>query len=337
MRKALFCLLPLVGLSLILAGCATTSGGVEASARTEQSNPPPTYAPYSPQQPVKSPDAPGNKAPGAGYDLAPVAPIAQPDKVTEPVPKDDGVIDWGVGIIRATGKAAVDQTNANHGQARLMAERAATVDAQRKLLEIAKGVRVNGETVVEDMMLASDIVVSQVDGVVKGARQVGLTKFDSTMGVVSVELMMNMYGNDGLADAVRPKTEVPVTPPTDPRAADLLSKYSSIVIQGAGTNGKPSMFPRLYDDKGNLILDTRDIVSQNASFGQGAIQFVDNVSEVLNNPALGKNPLIIKVKEFAGKYLSDYVIPKEQAGILQALSAAAPYLLKIGRFLLTLL
>jgi hypothetical protein len=52
-----------------------------------------------------------------------------------------------------------------------MAERGAVVDAQRNLLEITEGVRVNGETVVKDYITQSDIIFSRVDGIVKGLKQ----------------------------------------------------------------------------------------------------------------------------------------------------------------------
>lgn len=270
-----------------------------------------------------------------------VAPVAQPDKITEPVKDRDGSetgkIDWGAGIIRVTGKSAIEPNHPNPAQAQLMAERAATVDAQRKLLEVIKGVRVNGETVVEDLMLKSDLVVTQVDGIVKGARQIGDAKLDKDKGIVSVELRLDLYGPDGLSDAIREPVPVPEKP-LSPKAVEVLSKYSSVVIQGAtGADGKPSIFPRIFDEQGNLLLDTRELIGRDARYGRGTIQFVDNISEILNNPQLGSNPLIIRVKSFAGKYLSDYVITKEQADWVKVLGEAGKWLLKAGRFLFALL
>ena len=58
-------------------------------------------------------------------------------------------------------------------QARLMAERAATVDAMRKLLEQIKGVRLNSETLVRDFITESDEISARAEGIVVGAAQVG--------------------------------------------------------------------------------------------------------------------------------------------------------------------
>jgi hypothetical protein len=322
MRNLIVC--AVIVFAALLASCATTQTGATAQARSEPVQPPPTEIRVEP--PISAPEP------------SPVPPISQPGKVTEPIKDQDGTIDWGVGIIRVTGNGALDPANTNQGQELLKAERAATVDAQRKLLEITKGVRVNGETMVEDYILESDIVMTQINGIVKGARQIGVAKYDSARGTVSVELVMNLYGRDGISDAIRPEPpEPPPRKPLDAKAQALLSKYSGIVIEGAGTNGKPSLFPRLYDEKGNLILDTRELIGRDARYGQGTIQFVDNVNEVLSNPELARNPLVIKVKQFQGKYLSDYVIPTEQADILKTLKDVAGFLLKAGRFLITLL
>jgi len=319
----------LVVAALTLSGCAPN-----ATVNTQANASPVNTAPIE-NQPVKGP--------GMAPELPVVPPVAQPGTVVEPV-KDKsgntkGSIDWGVGMIHATGKSAIDNTMANKAQAQLMAERGAVVDAQRNLLEVTQGVRVNGETMVEDYITKSDIIFSRVDGLVKGARQIGDAKYDEARGIVTVELVMDLYGKKGVSDAIRPNQpqEPAVATPPSPEVAKLMSKYSSIVIQGAGTNAKPALFPKLYDEKGNLLLDTRELVGQNATYGAGAIQFVDNINSILNNPQLGSNPLVIRVKEIAGKYLTDYVVPADQVTILQSLKTAWPYILKAGRFLFNLL
>lgn len=57
-------------------------------------------------------------------------------------------------------------------QGRLMAERAAEVDAQRKLLERIMGLRLNSETLVRDFVTEYDIISTQAQGVVRGAQKV---------------------------------------------------------------------------------------------------------------------------------------------------------------------
>ncbi len=58
-------------------------------------------------------------------------------------------------------------------QARLMAERAAEVDALRRLLEQIKGLRLTSDTLVRDFVTESDEISTKASGIVVGASKVG--------------------------------------------------------------------------------------------------------------------------------------------------------------------
>lgn len=58
-------------------------------------------------------------------------------------------------------------------QARLLAERAAQMDAMRKLLEQIKGLRLTSDTLVRDFITESDEISAKAEGIVVGAAQVG--------------------------------------------------------------------------------------------------------------------------------------------------------------------
>jgi hypothetical protein len=73
-------------------------------------------------------------------------------------------------------------------QARLMAERAAKVDAYRQLLEYLKGVAINSTTTVEDFMARDDQIRTRVEGVVRGARVVD-RRFNRD-GTVEVDMVL---------------------------------------------------------------------------------------------------------------------------------------------------
>jgi len=58
-------------------------------------------------------------------------------------------------------------------QGRLMAERAAQMDAMRRLLEQIKGLRLTSDTLVRDFITESDEIRTKAEGIVVGAAQVG--------------------------------------------------------------------------------------------------------------------------------------------------------------------
>ena len=66
-------------------------------------------------------------------------------------------------------------------QGRLMAERAAEVDAMRKLLEQIKGVRLTSDTLVRDFITESDEIRAQARGIVIGASVAGKYLYDDEL------------------------------------------------------------------------------------------------------------------------------------------------------------
>jgi hypothetical protein len=74
------------------------------------------------------------------------------------------------------------------GQARLMAERAAILDAHRQILEQIKGVAIDSTTTVEDFMTQSDRIRSRVEGIVRGGR-ITDKRYNSD-GTVEVDMLL---------------------------------------------------------------------------------------------------------------------------------------------------
>ena len=95
---------------------------------------------------------------------------ASAEEYVEWVGANSGV-NWSSGRIQAEG-AGASPDNMPPGMARMMACRAAVVDAQRNLLESIKGVRVEGSTVVANMMVESDIISTSVSGLLRGSQVV---------------------------------------------------------------------------------------------------------------------------------------------------------------------
>jgi len=81
---------------------------------------------------------------------------------------ETGGINWTKGTVFASGYGVAGEQVPNRKK-RLLARRAAQVDAYRNLAEILSGVRVSSETTIKDLEAHSDIIKTKLDAVVKGA------------------------------------------------------------------------------------------------------------------------------------------------------------------------
>jgi hypothetical protein len=315
---ALFVCCMLFAVCCMLVACATS--GTVATSAVVRNEPPPAEAPF--------------ELPTA------IGPISSPRPVEEALP--GGAIDWSGKTVRARGTGVLDPGNSNKEQARLMAERAATVVAQRNLFEIIKSVRIDSDTRVQDFMTNYDVVYQRIDGIVKGARLRGPARYDSIAGTVEVVLECDLYGAVGVEGALVPVLS-PAPPSGDvsasslsPQAREFLRQYSGLVFDGGNTGLKPAMFPRIYDESGSLLLDTREYLKYAGQPGGYAVQFVGALDQVLARPEFAKQPLVLKVKEMRGKLGTDIVLGRGDVDKVRWLKDGFRFLMDAGRILVKL-
>lgn len=111
--------------------------------------------------------------------------------------------DWADGTITMEGYGAAPDNARSAGQARIMARRAAVVDAYRNLGEYVEGVRIDSETTVQNMVVSDDRIRSRVSAVIKGAKVV--SEQANADGSYTVVVRIPTYGkSDSLASAVLP-------------------------------------------------------------------------------------------------------------------------------------
>lgn len=110
-----------------------------------------------------------------------------------------GAIDWKTHTIRCKGSGAPPATASNISQARLLAERAAKLDAMRNILETLKGVQITGARSASDA-LADSSVKTKVEGVLSNFKVVDTRYFSD--GGVEVDVEMPL---DGLTSLIVPE------------------------------------------------------------------------------------------------------------------------------------
>lgn len=185
----------------------------------------------------------------------------------------NGNINWTTQYIEAKGESVIDTIRfKNKAQAKAMAIRGAVVVAQRNLLEIINGVRIVGETKVEDMITTHDYIYTRVDGLIKGAEMVGNPI--EQYGAIQVTMRVPIYAQNGLAPVIYdviPKNydndqkgrgdanNTDANKKTD-KKDDKAPKPENEDIQSVAfrLNNQlydPAVFPLVVDEKGQVLMD----------------------------------------------------------------------------------
>lgn len=149
-----------------------------------------------------------------------IANICLAQDVIDEFPK--GSINWSKGIVTAIGSGVPPSGAGNMAQARLLAERAAVSDARRNLLEIVGEVRVDAATTVGTLMAKRDIVVTKVNGIVKGSVVTERRYLDDGSVEVTVEMPITGAFLNVMFSEVKSVPSVTMTLPVPkPKKKDL--------------------------------------------------------------------------------------------------------------------
>ncbi len=259
-----------------------------------------------------------------------------------------GSVNWSAGYIEAVGIGAPPQRFIGQPNARPMALRAAEQVAKRNLLEITKGVRIDSTTIVKDFVVESDIINSQVEGIIKGAQ---IVKQDyMSDGTVEVTVRMPLFGE--LSQAVMPKVlerkpdvqppvaQSPVRPPPaspayvpPPPTPPVTSAPSSgpvftgLVIDARGIQTRPAMAPKILDENGQEVYGSMN-VDREYAVQQGMSGYARDLTSAQNNSRVTNNPLTVKGVKVQGQGRSDIVISNDNAAKIRAAGDSLSFMKK---------
>lgn len=258
---------------------------------------------------------------------------------------DKGRINWTEGYIEAVGIGAPPERYIGKPNARPLALRAAKVDAYRNLLEITKGVRVNSTTVVKDFTVESDVINTQVDGLVRSANVVKQDYLSD--GTVEVTLRMPLSGS--LAHVILPKAiEKQPAPPAPPAAAPAPPEtpqvaapaaptpaapapapevFTGMVVDARGLQARPAMSPKILDEDGKEVYGSLN-VDREYAIQQGMSGYARDLTAAQSNARVTNNPFSLKGLRTEGPGRSDIVISNADANKIRGASENLSFLKK---------
>ncbi len=239
---------------------------------------------------------------------------------------ENGSVNYGDRTIQAIGIGFIPENVINAGQARRSAMRIAKQDALRQLIEIVNGVNVTSETTVSGSMF-DDVIKTQVQGAIRGARRVGEPKYLSD---TSVEITYEVKMAD-ISRVLLPMAEkAPTLKFEDVTVGNTVSESSAssesaskptkksggvtgIIIDGSGLGLRPAMAPRILNQSGSVVYGpgqySRDYAASN-----GVVGYSKSLDKAKEDPRVQGNPLVIRASSTSGASAADMVVSNADAG-----------------------
>ena len=263
---------------------------------------------------------------------------------------ENGSINYGDRTIQAIGIGFIPENVINTGQARRSVMRIAKQDALRQLIEIVNGVNVTSETTVSGAMF-DDVIKTQVQGAIRGARRIGDPKYlsDTSVEVVyevkmaDISLVLlpmaekaptltfdNVNVTVSGTVAAAPEQQQVGTTDTGVKSGGV----TGIIIDGTGLGLRPAMSPRILNQGGSVVYGPGQY-SRDYAAANGVVGYAKSLDQAKSDTRVQGNPLIIRGASTSGSTSADVIISNTDAGKLAVADGAAG-LLKNCRVMIVL-
>ena len=241
---------------------------------------------------------------------------------------ENGSINYGDRTIQAIGIGFIPENVINAGQARRSAMRIAKQDALRQLIEIVNGVNVTSETTVSGAMF-DDVIKTQVQGAIRGARQIGQPKYlsDTSVEVVyevkmadisrvllpMAEKAPTLTFSDANATVLGTAGAAPeqqqVGTDTGPKSGGV----TGIIIDGTGLGLRPAMSPKILNQGGSVVYGPSQY-SRDYAAANGVVGYAKSLKQAQADSRVQGNPLVLRATSASGTTRSDVIITNVDAG-----------------------
>lgn len=222
-----------------------------------------------------------------------------------------GSVNWEKGdrsdvTASGTGVAPAGMTGV---RAKLLARRAALLDAYRNLAETVAGVQLDADTTMQDLAVASDVVKTHTEAMIQGARIV--KESENGDGSYTITLSVPLYGVGSVASVAMPELRtsaaaapLPVVKPetasvSPEETADLTrGTYTGIVVDAAGLGLQPTFAPVIYDETGRVVYGLANL-DYDYAINHGMAAYATSVAGASESRG-GSHPLVVKALSVRG-------------------------------------
>lgn len=259
-----------------------------------------------------------------------------------------GQINWTNGFISAKGKAGPDEKDLDPPQAQQSALNAAIGVARENLLQLIKGIRIDSNTKVGDILVGSETVRSKLKEILDTLKPIG-TINHLPDEVVEVTLQMSIKG--AFAQLILPADIKQIKPikqvnpvksdanaKTDKNSQALAAtptRLKSIVHTGmiVDTKGlsdvRPVIVPKIVDESGQEIYGPA-FVSREYAIQSGMSGYTRTLESAKNDLRIKDNPLIVKGLKTKSSGRSVIVVSNSDASKLRKASEHLSFLRQCG-------
>jgi len=236
--------------------------------------------------------------------------------------KKSGQINWVEGYISAVGEGTATPSG-NKVKDQLRAVRAATILAQRALLETVKELKIDSQTKVQNRMTQEDVINARIEGTIQGAEIVKQNlRWEGDTPIATVELRICLGG----VGACKPEKSIigalnldqrseQINAPSQ-RLDDIVAKQETILpkvkdilydssksVTGIIFNLQGLFFERVIlpvvmtisDGNKPFTVYSAKSVDPQIIRTHGVVRYTDSVDQAKGNPHLGNNTMIVPV------------------------------------------
>jgi hypothetical protein len=236
-----------------------------------------------------------------------------------------GCINWTARVILSRGIGAPNM-DIPEAARRPGAIRAAQQVALRNALETIKGMQLNSNSTVENFMLKSDVISSQISGFLKGFEQNGKEKYMSD-GSVEVTMAVPLDGIGNIDDQLYGTSiaEKPSIPAWEGPKAKTQAIFTGLIIDCKGLNIKPALSPRVLDESGKEVYGSA-YVTREWAIKYGITGYSRDIKDAAKLERVGKTPGSIKAIKASGDNVTDIVVSDADAAEIRSASQNLKFL-----------